>query len=71
MDTYTNTLAALHTRGLTVTALPRLRDIDTADDAYAVAAHHPHGRFARAVRTHLPVPGRTVAAADHDHHARP
>jgi glycosyltransferase A (GT-A) superfamily protein (DUF2064 family) len=34
----------------------QVRDVDTAADAYAVAARFPHGRFARAVRTHLPSP---------------
>ncbi|WP_406014209.1 DUF2064 domain-containing protein [Streptomyces sp. NBC_00984] len=32
--------------GLTVRDLPRLRDVDTARDAEAVAAAAPHGRFA-------------------------
>ncbi|MCH0559434.1 DUF2064 domain-containing protein [Streptomyces sp. MUM 16J] len=32
--------------GLRVRDLPRLRDVDTADDARAVAALAPHGRFA-------------------------
>ncbi|MEW1776856.1 DUF2064 domain-containing protein [Streptomyces sp. NPDC086777] len=32
--------------GLRVCDLPRLRDVDTADDAAAVAALVPHGRFA-------------------------
>ncbi|KAB1149460.1 DUF2064 domain-containing protein [Streptomyces luteolifulvus] len=32
--------------GLRVRELPRLRDVDTAADAYAVAALDPHGRFA-------------------------
>ncbi|MFF7446475.1 MULTISPECIES: DUF2064 domain-containing protein [unclassified Streptomyces] len=32
--------------GLRVRDLPRLRDVDTADDAHAVAALAPHGRFA-------------------------
>jgi rSAM/selenodomain-associated transferase 1 len=52
-DTGVNSLAALRDRGLSVTLLDRLRDVDTAEDAYAVAAYHPHGRFARAVRTEL------------------
>jgi uncharacterized protein len=53
-DTHTRTLAALHSRSLSVALLTRLRDVDTAADAYAVAACHPDGRFAHAVRTHLP-----------------
>ncbi|MFE2039856.1 DUF2064 domain-containing protein [Streptomyces sp. NPDC059477] len=36
----------LTTAGLRVRDLPRLRDVDTAADAYAVAALVPHGRFA-------------------------
>ncbi|MET9062545.1 DUF2064 domain-containing protein [Streptomyces antibioticus] len=32
--------------GLRVRELPRLRDVDTAADAHAVAALSPHGRFA-------------------------
>lgn len=32
--------------GLTVRDLPQLRDVDTAQDAVAVAAAAPHGRFA-------------------------
>lgn len=32
--------------GLRVRDLPRLRDVDTASDAHAVAALAPHGRFA-------------------------
>ncbi|MDW6065442.1 DUF2064 domain-containing protein [Streptomyces sp. FXJ1.4098] len=32
--------------GLRVRDLPRLRDVDTARDAWAVAAEVPHGRFA-------------------------
>jgi glycosyltransferase A (GT-A) superfamily protein (DUF2064 family) len=52
-DTYTRTLAALYSRGLRVTLLTRLRDVDTAADAHVVAAGFPHGRFAHTVRTHL------------------
>jgi glycosyltransferase A (GT-A) superfamily protein (DUF2064 family) len=55
-DTHACTLATLHGNGLSVTLLTRLRDVDTAADAYAVAAGFPHGRFAGAVRTHLPHP---------------
>ncbi|MEV5957444.1 DUF2064 domain-containing protein [Streptomyces sp. NPDC051987] len=36
----------LRTAGLRVRDLPRLRDVDTAADAAAVAALVPHGRFA-------------------------
>ena len=54
-DTGAHSLAALRDRGLSVALLDRLRDVDTAEDAYAVAARHPYGRFARAVRAHLPV----------------
>jgi rSAM/selenodomain-associated transferase 1 len=38
------TYAALRQRGLRVAELPRLRDVDTAPDAYAVAALCPPGR---------------------------
>ncbi|MFI5683513.1 DUF2064 domain-containing protein [Streptomyces sp. NPDC051636] len=38
--------ARLVTAGLRVRDLPRLRDVDTAADAHAVAARAPHGRFA-------------------------
>lgn len=55
-DTGSSTLAALHRLGLRVALLDSLRDVDTAADAEAVAAAHPHGRFADAVRTHLPAP---------------
>lgn len=55
-DTGALTLAALHGLGLRTARLAALRDVDTAADARAVAAGHPHGRFAEAVRAHLPVP---------------
>jgi uncharacterized protein len=48
------TLAALRAHGLRVALLPRLRDVDTADDAAAVAAAYPHTRFAAAVRAIQP-----------------
>lgn len=44
------TLAALRRHGVRVAVLPRLRDVDTAEDAAAVAAAHPETRFAAAVR---------------------
>ncbi|WP_207453809.1 TIGR04282 family arsenosugar biosynthesis glycosyltransferase [Herbiconiux sp. SYSU D00978] len=40
-------LARLHAAGLTVAMLPPLLDVDTIDDARAVAASAPHTRFAR------------------------
>ena len=43
--------------GLRVRDLPRLRDVDTAADAHAVAALAPHGRFAARL-------ARCTAAAD-------
>jgi glycosyltransferase A (GT-A) superfamily protein (DUF2064 family) len=44
------TLAALRDRGLRVAPLPPLRDVDTADDAYAVAREcAPHHAFPRMV----------------------
>ncbi|SCF18617.1 hypothetical protein GA0070558_14112 [Micromonospora haikouensis] len=49
------TLAALRHRGLRVHLLPRLRDVDTAADAHAVAALCPPGsRFAVAVDADVP-----------------
>lgn len=55
--TGTATLAALRRRGLRVAALPRLRDVDTATDAHAVAAVCPSGgRFARVVAVEVPKP---------------
>ncbi|MET7395158.1 DUF2064 domain-containing protein [Dactylosporangium sp. NPDC005572] len=53
-DTGRHTLAALAGRGLTVTMLPALRDVDTAGDARTVATQCPDGRFAAAVRANLP-----------------
>jgi len=55
-DTGADTAGALRRRGLTVATAPPLRDVDTAADAWAVAAAHPDGRFAAAVRRHVPVP---------------
>jgi glycosyltransferase A (GT-A) superfamily protein (DUF2064 family) len=50
------TYDALRRRGLTVAALPRLRDVDTAFDAYAVARLcRPDSRFAAAVAAHVPL----------------
>jgi glycosyltransferase A (GT-A) superfamily protein (DUF2064 family) len=55
-DTGAHTLAALRVYGLRVAPLPRLRDVDTADDARAVARLcRPDSRFARAVAAHVPV----------------
>jgi uncharacterized protein len=48
-DTAAATRAAL--RGLAVATLPVLRDVDTAADAWAVAAECPRGRFARFLET--------------------
>jgi hypothetical protein len=57
--TGSRTRAALRHRGLRLTELARLRDVDTAADAYAVAALCPPGRrFPGAVSAHLPVPAR-------------
>ncbi|MFJ3336165.1 DUF2064 domain-containing protein [Streptomyces sp. NPDC086766] len=44
--------------GLRVRDLPRLRDVDTADDARAVAARAPHGRFAARLARLTAVGGR-------------
>jgi rSAM/selenodomain-associated transferase 1 len=54
-DTGAATRAALAARGLRCAILPVLRDVDTADDALAVAALVPHSGFAQAVRQHLPM----------------
>jgi rSAM/selenodomain-associated transferase 1 len=54
-DTGRRTLDALTTAGLRVHLLPTLSDVDTVDDAHAVAALAPGSRFAAAVRC-LPVP---------------
>jgi hypothetical protein len=49
------TLAALRGRGLRVASLPRLRDVDTAADAHAVAAEcAPDRRFPGAVAANVP-----------------
>jgi hypothetical protein len=49
-----DTLAALRSRGLRVALLPALRDVDTAEDATAVAGQCPQGsRFARAAASLL------------------
>lgn len=51
-----DTLAALRARGLRVALLPTLRDVDTAEDAYDVAARcRPNSRFVAAVAATLPV----------------
>jgi uncharacterized protein len=55
-DTGRLTAAALRARGLRVVEGPVMRDVDTAADAWAVAAQCPQGTFAAAVRDHLPVP---------------
>jgi hypothetical protein len=44
-------LARLRARLPTVSLLPTLRDVDTFDDALAVAAEIPLSRFARVVDT--------------------
>ncbi|MER6734153.1 TIGR04282 family arsenosugar biosynthesis glycosyltransferase [Streptomyces puniciscabiei] len=48
----------LETAGLRVRELPRLRDVDTAADARAVAALAPHGRFAARLADCTPVTPR-------------
>ncbi|HWG11660.1 MAG TPA: DUF2064 domain-containing protein [Streptosporangiaceae bacterium] len=49
-DTGAIQLGRLLTAGLTVTDLPRLRDVDTAADAVAVARQAPRSRFAARAR---------------------
>ena len=53
-DTGRLTREALERRGLSVAALPVLSDVDTAADAWEVAAACPAGRFRDAVTTLLP-----------------
>jgi len=48
-DTGALQIAALRGAGLEPHLLPELRDVDTADDARAVAALAPYGRFGRLV----------------------
>jgi rSAM/selenodomain-associated transferase 1 len=60
-DTGARTVAALRERGLAVALAPLLRDVDTAADAWAVAQGCPDGRFAGAVRWHVPQPARMAA----------
>ena len=55
-DTARRTVAALRRRGLAVAHTGPLRDVDTAEDARIVAAEAPTGRFAAAVRRHVPIP---------------
>ena len=55
-DTGAAQLARLRAAGLSVRQLPVLRDVDTAADAYAVAALAPHGRFAAVLRSLVAVP---------------
>ena len=52
-DTGELTRRALRDIGLDVADLPRLRDVDTADDARVVAAEAPGTRFAAEVRMRL------------------
>jgi glycosyltransferase A (GT-A) superfamily protein (DUF2064 family) len=59
-ETMTQTLRALRGRGLVVTTAGTLRDVDTAEDAWAVAREWPAGRFAAMIRTHLPWTGGTA-----------
>lgn len=54
--------ARLHAAGLRVAELPRLRDVDTAADAVAVARQAPRSRFAARARELAPVLGLASAA---------
>jgi hypothetical protein len=49
-DTGRLTLKALRGAGLTIELLPRLRDVDTFDDAQRVAEQIPNSNFARTVQ---------------------
>jgi hypothetical protein len=53
-DTGELTAAALRRAGLVVAIGPRLRDVDTAADAWAIARDCVDGRFAAAVAAHIP-----------------
>lgn len=55
-DTHALTVAALLARRLVVQPSARLRDVDTAADALAVARACPTGRFATAVADNVTVP---------------
>jgi rSAM/selenodomain-associated transferase 1 len=61
VDTCALTRMALVRAGLTVEDGPSLRDVDTAADAYAVAAACPHGSFAATVRVQVPTVAEGVA----------
>ena len=54
--------ARLHAAGLRVAELPRLRDVDTAADAVAVACQAPLTRFAARARELAPALGLAVPA---------
>jgi glycosyltransferase A (GT-A) superfamily protein (DUF2064 family) len=55
-DTGALTEAALRRQGLPVARLPRLSDVDTMEDAWAVAAAAPGTRFAALIRELAPGP---------------
>lgn len=48
-QTFSKTMSALRSTGLRVQLAPKLTDVDTADDAAAVALAAPRSRFAHAV----------------------
>jgi uncharacterized protein len=58
--------ARLQAAGLRVAELPRLRDVDTAADAWAVARQAPLTRFAARAREFAPVLGLAVPAGPAD-----
>ena len=62
--------ARLHAAGLRVAELPRLRDVDTAADAVAVARQAPRSRFAARAREFAPVLGLADAAPSGRRRAR-
>ena len=64
VDTGARTAAALRERGLDVGYGPTLRDVDTAPDAWEVAALCPHGTFADAVRRLVPRGAGVPAGVD-------
>ena len=65
-DTGAVQLARLHAAGLRVAELPRLRDVDTAADAVAVARQAPRSRFAARAREFASVLGLSARARPAD-----
>lgn len=58
------TVRALTESGLRMTYGPMLRDVDTIDDAYAVAREAPDSRFARELRALMPLDAQRDGAPE-------